>query len=71
MKLPEDPKDIKVLREFLTTVRQQICGMGDCLAEPWKTHFNNLQNEYGIFKTRSNMPIDASRRHGQTPHPGL
>jgi hypothetical protein len=52
MKLPEDPKDIKVLREFLTTVRQQICGMGDCLAEPWKTHFNNLQNEYDSFLSK-------------------
>ena len=65
MKLPEDPKDIKVLREFLTTVRQQICGMGDCLAEPWKTHFSNLQNTASKSKPRGHPSKGVeSRRDG-------
>ena len=27
MKIPTDVKDIKAIREFLTTIRSQVCGM--------------------------------------------
>jgi hypothetical protein len=27
MKIPNDVKDIKAIREFLTTIRTQVCGM--------------------------------------------
>lgn len=46
MKIPTDPKDVKSIREFLTTVRSQVCGMADYLSEPWKTHFNDLKKHY-------------------------
>ena len=46
MKVPSDPKDLKAVREFLTTIRTQVCGMADNLSEPWKTHFTDLKKHY-------------------------
>jgi hypothetical protein len=34
MKIPTDPNDIKAIRELLTTIRTQVCGMADYLSEP-------------------------------------
>ena len=46
MKIPTDLKDVKAIREFLTNIRTQVCGMVDFLSEPWKTHFNDLKKHY-------------------------
>jgi hypothetical protein len=46
MKIPTDLKDVKAIREFLTNIRTQVCGMADFLSEPWKTHFNDLKKHY-------------------------
>ena len=46
MKIPTDPKDIKAIREFLTSVRTQVCSLADCLSEPLKAHYDSLKKVY-------------------------
>jgi len=46
MKLPTDPKDVAALKTFLEQVRSQVCGMADVLKEPFKSHFNELKNQF-------------------------
>jgi hypothetical protein len=46
MTIPKDAKDIPAIREFLNTVRTQVCSLADLLDEPWKGHFNALKKQY-------------------------
>lgn len=48
MKIPSGPRDAKPLKGFLSTVRRHVCGLADCLTEPWKTHYDDaLANMLG------------------------
>jgi hypothetical protein len=60
--------EVKAIRELLTTIRSQVCGYVDCLAEPWKTHFNALKQRYdealGALPPTDQVPAAISAGKG-------